>query len=211
MYDKNNALPTVSGVTFTGPVVWVILIIWLIFPGCTADESLNERRAGNILENTLEKDCTFTQPEYTMLLGKPEFQKLADRKLCKIRINVLDINHHSETEATVRFTMTKEANERNLKRILDAWESMEERLSELTPRKIPDPVHGVVHYYNDPSDNNSFVGMLDDPNGVFDTPQWQRLLLYRENIEKLLREKTSEEEMYSLFNHGEDGWEATVY
>ncbi len=196
---------------YTLLLLCVPFVIWIIFPACTSDDSLNERKAGRILENILQESCTFTHPDYTMLLGKPEFQKLTDRNLCTVSVEVLNINHHSDSEATVRFTVTKKAHERNLNGFLEAWDSMEDRLSKLTPRKIPDPVHGVVLYYNDPYDNKSFVGLLDDEDGVFGTPQWQILHTYREQVEKLLRDKKSEEELYSLFNHGESGWEAQVY
>lgn len=211
MFEKINSRKPFSDIKCAIPVMWFAFIIWIFSPGCSTDDSLNERSAGRILERNLQDSCILTHPDYTMLLGKPEFQKLADSKLCTIRINVINIDHHSETEATVRFTLTKSAHERNLNRFLDAWDAMEARLSELTPRKIPDPVHGVVLYYSDPYDNKSFVGLLDDANGVFDTPQWKRLLYYRENIEKLLDDKTSEEEMYSLFVRGENGWDAKVY
>lgn len=169
--------------------VAIVCCIVFVFVGCSIADR-EERQLASLLENEFEDECIFTHPQYTMLLGKPEFAELEDKKLCNVNVTVENRHTVSDAETQVTFRVYKKARKRNLNRFLDAWNKMEERLVAIEPRKIPDPALGVVYSYYDPFDNALFFGRIDDEKGIRGTREWHYLSMYKDDVLKLLENGT---------------------
>lgn len=175
--------------------------------GCAPDNELSQKKAENLIINVMMQECILDIPRYAKFIGKPEYEDLRKENICTITLDVIDLQLVSETEAEATYRAGFNGNGRTIRKLLEAWEKMEERLLNIEPRLIPHPEGGFVHYYIDSYDNGTFISVPGDPDGLKGSVQWRELESFKQSVALLLENDTVySDTLHADFYNNNDGW-----
>lgn len=189
----------------------VILLVCIgasiLWNGCASDGELSQKKAEHLIVDVMMQECILDIPKYAKFIGKPEFEDLREEKICTITLDVIDLQFLADTEAEAKYRAGFNGNGRTIRRLLEAWEKMEERLLNIEPRLIPHTEGGFVHYYIDPYDNGTFISVPGDPDGLKGSVQWRELESFKQSVAQLLENDTVfSDTLRADFYNNNDGW-----
>ncbi len=166
-----------------------ICIVIIFALGCDTGP-LPQETAQEIVEETIDLEeynekCVFSMENFKLIFGKPEFIEFHMDTMCVPEVEIESIEYISDTAATVQYSIRYAPSRQIVNGILKGWEELEERYAGIEAELIPDHRYGYLYVYADPHDGEVFVQRPDDPEGLFETNQWERLTQIRDDIKSL--------------------------
>jgi hypothetical protein len=155
-----------------------MLLMVVVLSGCSGGDpeyDQIERVLYDGYAKEYQEECSINIIHFSMLYGKPEFEQLRDREICRIDIDIRNVTYLPDDTVRVEYRILQHAERRTIREFLRAWNRMEERLKRIPPQRLPDPDYGATWVYFDPYDNLMFVADPAQPEGIEHTKHWERL------------------------------------
>jgi hypothetical protein len=182
-------------------------ILFCLLISCS-NNALTRDKAEQLLSNanrqSFEQSCRL----FPFFAGKPEFQDLQNSIFCDIELEVTGIRKITETQVVVEWKRITTARPDSLKKWLEAFNQLEQRLSALPgQRQSGWFVNQVV--FMDPVDGEQFLqeNAAKKSADIKDTKEWRDLYSHKERVESLLNAGKQESNIIeTAFWLYDDGW-----